>query len=187
MTLVAVEDRDDEAANPVRAAARRCIEDANKQLELTAGSWKGRWACMRPKHADEAERPADHRSRTKRPFAMPKKKIEPADYVFRAAAASTAGIQPAVPIEHVIREIYGSDEATQIITRAAVNPATTTVTGYAAELVQTGFGAFMDRLLADSIYAPLSDAGARYDLGRNGSLKIPYRATTPTGVRRMGG
>ena len=42
-----------------------------------------------------------------------------------------------------------------------------------------GFGAFMDRLLANSIYGPLSAAGARYDLGRNGSLKIPYRATTP--------
>src|SRR4029077_14411952 len=68
---------------------------------------------------------------------------------------------------------------TLIITRAAVNPAQTTVTGYAAELVQAGFGSFLDRLIANSIYTPLSAAGTRYDLGRNGTLKVPYRATTP--------
>lgn len=114
-----------------------------------------------------------------RPFAMPKKKIEPADYVFRAAAASLRAFSTQMPVERVVREVYGNDEATQIVTRAAVNPATTTTAGYAAELVQQGWGAFLDRLLANSIYGPLSGEGARYDLGRNGTLKIPYRATTP--------
>ena len=44
----------------------------------------------------------------------------------------------------------------------------------------------MDRLLADSIYGPLSAAGARYDLGRNGTLKIPYACNDAAGVRRVG-
>jgi len=115
----------------------------------------------------------------RRPFAMPKKKIEPADYVFRAAAAGLRAFAHRIPVERVIRENYGNDECTMIVTKAAVNPATTTTTGYAAELVQQGWGGFMDRLLANTIYSPLSAAGARYDLGRNGTLKIPYRATTP--------
>ena len=124
----------------------------------------------------------------RRPFALPKKKIEPADYLFRAAATSTCGHSASgCPVEQVIRENYGSDEATQIVTRAAVNPATTTTAGYALELVQTGWGAFLDRLLANSVYGPLSAAGTRYDLGRNGTLKIPYRATTPTASRRVDG
>jgi HK97 family phage major capsid protein len=75
--------------------------------------------------------------------------------------------------------MYGNDEGTQIILRAAVNPAMTTVAGYAAELVQTANGSFMDRLIANSIYGPLSMIGGRFDLGRNGSLKIPTRANTP--------
>jgi len=110
---------------------------------------------------------------------MPKKKINPEDYVFRAAAVSLRSFAHKIPVDRVIRDNYGDDEFTRIVTRAAVNPAMTTTTGYAAELVQTGFGAFMDRLIANSIYAPLSDAGTSYDLGRNGSLKIPYRAATP--------
>jgi HK97 family phage major capsid protein len=114
-----------------------------------------------------------------RPFATPKKKIEFGDYVFRAAALSLRAFATQTPIERLIKDNYGGDEATLIVTKAAVNPAMTTVPGYAQELVQTGFGAFMDRLIANSIYAPLADSGTRYDLGRNGTLKIPYRAATP--------
>ena len=166
-------------ARPCSSNCPAIIDEANKQLDRLQAAEKALGFRAAEDTPDEIRRTGRSSLPDKRPFAMPKKKIEPADYVLPRGRGRTAGIRHADSGRAVIRENYGNDEATQIITRAAVNPATTTATGYAAELVQTGFGAFMDRLLADSIYAPLSAAGTRYDLGRNGTLKIPYRATTP--------
>jgi HK97 family phage prohead protease/HK97 family phage major capsid protein len=173
---VVAEDRDEDQVSLVDTLPGM-IEDAAKEL--------GRLQKMERVLGFSATASQDPEAQavvpeSRRPFALPRKKIEPVDYVFRAAAAGMRACADRVPVEHVIREVYGSDENMQIIMRAAVLPATTTVTGYAAELVQVGFGAFLDRLLAGSIYQPLSAAGARYDLGRNGTLKIPYRAATPT-------
>jgi HK97 family phage major capsid protein len=173
---IAAEDRDDDQLSLVDTLPG-LIDGANKELNRLQNMERvlGFQAAETPDDTGGQQVAVSER----RPFAMPKKKIEPADYVFRAAAAGLRAFSHKIPVERVIRENYGNDECTMIITKAAVNPATTTTTGYAAELVQVGFGAFMDRLLAGSIYQPLSGAGARYDLGRNGTLKIPYRATTP--------
>jgi hypothetical protein len=177
---IVAEDRDEDQESLVDTLPG-LIDGANKELarlqnmERVLG-FQAAETSAEPSGEQEIIVPAESR----RPFALPKKKIDPSDYVFRAAAAGLRAQATQVPVERIIRETYGNDEATQIITRAAVLPAQTTVSGYAAELVNVGFGAFMDRLLAKSIYQPLSAAGARYDLGRNGTLKIPYRATTPT-------
>lgn len=114
-----------------------------------------------------------------RPFALPKKKIEPEDYVYRAITCGVRAFGQQVSFDSALRDLYGGDEATAIVLKAAVNPAQTTVAGWAAELVQTANGAFMDRLVAGSIYQPLSARGQRFDLGRNGSLKVPVRANAP--------
>ena len=75
----------------------------------------------------------------KRPFALPKKKIEPADLMFRAIVCGIrCASRTRMPLDQVIREDLRQRRSDQIITRAAVNPATTTGAGYAAELVQTG-------------------------------------------------
>jgi HK97 family phage major capsid protein len=73
-----------------------------------------------------------------------------------------------------------NSELTDIILRAAVNPANTTVATWAAELIQTDVQPFLDRLIADSIYLPLASMGVRYTFGNAGVLKIPVRANTPT-------
>jgi HK97 family phage major capsid protein len=97
----------------------------------------------------------------------------------RALTCGVRAFGQQVSLERARQDLYGSDEATQIVLRAAVNPANTTVAGYAQELVQQATAAFLDRLIANSIYSPLSGAGQRLDLGRNGSIKIPIRANTP--------
>lgn len=176
--VVALEERDEEQQTLFEQLPG-IIRESNMNLDLLRNAEKALGFDAAEAHGDDGGQPQPAAAPAGRSFAMPKKKIEPADYCFRAAAAGLRAFASQVPVDRVLRDNYGSDEATQIITRAAVNPAMTTVTGYAAELVQTGFGAFMDRLIANSIYAPLSAAGTRYDLGRNGSLKIPYRATTP--------
>jgi HK97 family phage major capsid protein len=111
-------------------------------------------------------------------FSMPKKKIEPVNYAYRAMAVALRSFASQTHPDQVLRNMYGDDEGTQIILRAAVNPAATGTAGYAAELVQTTYSGFLDRLIANSLYGPLSETGMRIDFGSNGVVKIPTRTAT---------
>jgi HK97 family phage major capsid protein/HK97 family phage prohead protease len=110
-------------------------------------------------------------------FSMPKKKIEPVEYTWRAMVVALRSFASQTNPEQVLRNLYGNDEGTQIILRAAVNPAMTGTAGYAAELVQIAYGGFLDRLIANSLYGPLSETGMRIDFGSNGVVKIPTRTS----------
>jgi HK97 family phage major capsid protein/HK97 family phage prohead protease len=113
-------------------------------------------------------------------FAVPKKKPEPGDYVARALAAWTKQHVTKDPFEKILRDGYGNDEMTNIVLRAAVNPAMTTVATWAAELVQTSNVDFLDRLIPNFIFPQLKAMGNSYTFGNSGVLKIPVRANTPT-------
>ena len=67
-----------------------------------------------------------------------------------------------------------------VVTKAATVPATTTLTGWAAELVETSIAAFLDSLMPMSVYPRLSAIGGRFSFGRAGIVSIPARAATPT-------
>ena len=117
----------------------------------------------------------------RRSFALPaKKKPEPEDYMYRALATWASAQSLREPLEKVLQDRYQNDEATGIILRAAVNPAMTTVAGWAAELAQSVNVGFMDRLLPNSIYPSLASRGVRYTFGGNNQLKIPTRTTSNT-------
>ena len=107
------------------------------------------------------------------------------DYWFRVGAAMFVAHKIHRPLYDVIREAYPHDyERTQavagILTRAAVPPATTTLAGWAAELVERVNYDLVDLLPVDSIYGPLSMEGPRFGFGRNGIVNIPARTSTPT-------
>lgn len=122
-----------------------------------------------------------------RPWAMPKtKQPTPADYYWRMAAIATIarGTQQS-PID-VCKMLYGDDLPTRalvdqyVVVKAATVPATTTLAGWAAELVTTINVDIVDQLIPQSVYAPLSNAGGRFTFGRAGIVSIPSRAATPT-------
>ena len=113
-------------------------------------------------------------------FAVPRKKTEPGDYVARALAAWTKQHVTKDPFEKILRDGYNNDEMTNIVLRAAVNPAMTTVATWAAELVQTSNVDFLDRLIPNHIFPQLKALGTSYTFGNSGVLKIPVRANTPT-------
>ena len=116
-------------------------------------------------------------------IAIPRKKLEASDHQFRALAAWTKAQAAHDPdLGRTIRDMYrnNSSEITDMVLRAAVNPANTTVATWAAEFIQTDVQPFLDRLMADSIYLPLANSGVRYTFGNAGVLKIPVRANTPT-------
>lgn len=115
----------------------------------------------------------------RRPFAAAAKKSEPKDLFIRSAVCRVLGhIERKSPYE-VMAGRYGEDEHVKtmldVVTKAASAPATTTTTGWAAELVQTAVLDFMDALLPMSVYPKLRDAGGRFTFGRNGIVSIPSR------------
>ena len=122
--------------------------------------------------------------------AAPRKNLQFSDHQFRALAAWTKAQAAHDPdLGQTLRNMYqGSNhnEVTAMVLRAVANPANTTVATWAAELVQTDTMPFLDRLVADSIYLPLANAGVRYTFGNAGVLKIPVRASSPAGVRLAG-
>lgn len=115
-----------------------------------------------------------------RPLSVSRKKVEPVDFFVRAAVCQARAFMQQIPLERALQESYGNDEATKIILRAVTNPAMTTVTGWAAELVQQAVEGFIDTLKPASIYGPLSNRGSKFTFGRNGSIKIPGRSKTPS-------
>jgi HK97 family phage prohead protease len=67
--------------------------------------------------------------------------------------------------------------------RAATAPAMTTVTGWAAELVQQGYGEFLSELTAVSVYGKITSMiGAyRFSFGTKGKITVPRRNVVPLG------
>jgi HK97 family phage major capsid protein len=88
----------------------------------------------------------------------------------------------------VLQELYGEDEATKavasVMLKTAVTSATTTVTGWAAELVQADIRGLLEEVESQSVAAALALAaersgGMRIDFGMAGSVTVPK--INPTG------
>jgi len=119
-----------------------------------------------------------------RVFAAPAKKSAPQDLVIRAAVVQVLAHIEKRSIHDVMIGRYGEDDSVKTMldftTKSASVPATTTATGWAAELVQTATLDLIDSLTAKSIYPVLRDLGGRFTFGRNGVISIPARAATPS-------
>jgi HK97 family phage major capsid protein/HK97 family phage prohead protease len=120
-----------------------------------------------------------------KPFAIPAKKVEPIDYIFRGmVVAVKAHVEKRNPVD-ILRETYGEDQTTKAVTdivlnKAAVAPADTATPAWAGALVQTAIGDFFELLMPQSVYPRLSAIGGRFGFGRNGTVSLPTRDATPT-------
>jgi HK97 family phage major capsid protein/HK97 family phage prohead protease len=120
-----------------------------------------------------------------RPFAMPKREQKPGELLLNAIIAFGESKHTHKAIEAVLSDRGWSDDVgvrtcLDWVQRAATAPATTTTTGWAAELVQTQYADLLSFLFAASVYQPLTAAGVRYTLGRYGQISIPVEQATPT-------
>jgi HK97 family phage prohead protease len=112
------------------------------------------------------------------PIIIPARKLEARDYIVRLYAANLLSAITKRSLESVVAERYKDDITPEVI-KAAVAPASTTVAGWASELVGVGIGEFLDTLKATSVYPRLAAKGPRFTFGRNGVIKIPARNATP--------
>lgn len=113
--------------------------------------------------------------------ARAKKKLEAKDLVARSGVIAALSHIERKPLGMVMQERYGNHEETAVVSnfllRASSAPATTTTTGWAAELVSETVLDFLDTLMPNSVYRQLSAFGARFTFGRNGVVSIPARNT----------
>lgn len=113
-------------------------------------------------------------------YTIGAKKLRPADLIVRQGVVNfLAHVTKASPLQ-IQQKMYGRDEALALTVKAAVNPAMTTVAGWAAELVQESVADFLDLLRPVSIYPRLAALGVRLAFDTNGAIKIPSRLATPT-------
>lgn len=112
------------------------------------------------------------------------KRHEPKDLILRSAVIRVLSHVEKRPAFEILKERYGEDDQIkavfEAVSKAATAPATTTTTGWAAELVQTATIDFLETLLPDSVYPKLRDLGGRFTFGRNGVIALPARSSTPT-------
>jgi HK97 family phage prohead protease/HK97 family phage major capsid protein len=113
-----------------------------------------------------------------------KKELPLIDYLVRAGTVAHFAKQWNKSPDEVRLKIYGEDEATkascELVLRAASAPAITTVTGWAAELVQQTYAALMPLLMPQAILTRLSTRGLALSFGTAGRIIIPTRSRTPT-------
>lgn len=116
-----------------------------------------------------------------RPFAVAKKKLEPLDLLVRMFVCSFEQFVKNDNIDQIRQRRYGDDETTMWFIRAVQGPALTTVPGWAAELVQTAIGEFMNLLQPVSVFPTLRDRGNSFTFDRAGGIiRVPARTSTPT-------
>lgn len=118
----------------------------------------------------------------RRPHGAVGKDAAPRDLIFRSAAVFAVSASTGKDALDVMERMYGDDEGTGIVVKAAVAGATTAAPGWAAELVNTAMTDFLETLRPQSVYPALAAAGGgRLAFGPNqGAIKIPSRAATPS-------
>jgi HK97 family phage major capsid protein/HK97 family phage prohead protease len=127
----------------------------------------------------------DLRDTRSSPYFGTKKDPAPLDYFVRTGVCTYLSKVFQRSPEEIRQGISQyNDEPTKALIdymfRAAANPAMTTVTGWAAELVQQINADFMELLMPSSVYPRLSAKGLSLQFGRNGRIAIPTRSATPT-------
>lgn len=124
---------------------------------------------------------APHAAR--RPFG--EKEYDLIELLSRAAWSKLLAKAKGISVDDARQLSYGEHMQTrdvcEITLKAAVAPALTSVSGWASQLVGSAVNApMLPQLLPMSVYGPLSSMGVRLTFGRNGTVNVPSRLTTPT-------
>lgn len=107
----------------------------------------------------------------------------------KSLVAKLVAAKQKASIADVVKQLYGADRASQkiadavnnpveFIRRSLTNPAVSTVSGWAAELVGTGhYAGPLQTLAPTSIYATLARLGLRVDTTGDRATVLPYRTS----------
>lgn len=117
----------------------------------------------------------------RRPLGFPQRDIKGVDLIVRAMVVRGVAHFGGKSIERVLEERYPGHEATAIVAKADQTVGTTTVSGWASELVHTGYADFMQALIGYSVYPALRDRGIGLSFDGQGTVTIPSRTAGGAG------
>jgi HK97 family phage prohead protease len=171
-----------------QGAALKALEDSERRLAADSGDDSNNTNVINGSKSRALSTTTLSRAPVSaRPFAVAAKKVDPLEFLVRAGTIAVLTKNPSfqgMTIDAIREKVYGTDEATKVVTdlvvKAASAPAMTTVTGWAAELVQQTVMDLMPTLLPASVYPSLSSMGLQLVFGRNGRIIIPTRKVTPS-------
>lgn len=110
----------------------------------------------------------------RRPLGIgPQREVSGLDLMVRRALVFACSAFGNKSVESVLDERYPGHEATSVIAKADQTIGTTTVSGWATELMQTSYQQFIDALRPMSIYPVLRDRGMGINFDKAGTAYIP--------------
>lgn len=117
----------------------------------------------------------------RRPLGIKVREPKPGDLIVRAGVCSLLGFMTQRDPIQVLEERYRDHEATNTYVRAAVDPAKTTVSGWASELIVTDTIDFLETLTDLSFYPRIAALGFNLQFGPGrGAIKVPARSSSPS-------
>lgn len=166
--LTAAEDFDTDAVEELNGQIDKAERDlaAMKASEAKIGADAGRTA---PTTLATPRRP------------LGQKETNGLDLLVRAAVVKGVSHFGGMSIDKALEQRYPGHEAVGMIVKADQTVGTTTVSGWAAELVQTAYGDFMQALTGYSIYPALRSRGIGLSFDGNGTVSIPSRTAGGAG------
>jgi len=115
------------------------------------------------------------------PLGRTGREVNGLDLIVRAAVVRGISHFGQISVEQVLKERYADHEATAAMVRTAQTIGTTTVSGWASEIVQTAYADFLQALMPYSIYPALRDRGIRLSFDGVGTVSIPGRTAGGAG------
>lgn len=109
------------------------------------------------------------------------KELNGMDLLVRGIVARGCAKWGETSIDQVLEQRYPGHEATAIIAKADQTIGTTTVAGWASEIVQTAYADFLQALIGKSIYPELRSRGIGLSFDGIGTVSIPSRTAGGAG------
>lgn len=117
----------------------------------------------------------------RRPLGLAQREVSGFELIVRAVTVHAVAHFGGKTIDQVLEERYPGHEATKILARADQTIGTTTVSGWAAEIVQTAYADFLQALMPYSVYPALRDRGIGLSFDGIGTVSIPSRTAGGAG------
>jgi HK97 family phage major capsid protein/HK97 family phage prohead protease len=157
------------------------VDELNEQIEAAEKSLESlKTAEKRIGLNAKSDAPASP-SIARRPLGFPQKEVKGFDLIVRAMAVRGISHFGNKDIDKVLEERYPGHEATALITKADQTIGTTTVAGWASEIVQTAYADFLQALIGYSVYPDLRSRGIGLSFDGVGTVSIPSRTAGGAG------
>ena len=103
------------------------------------------------------------------------------DLLVRAAVVHGLARHQGITVEKALEQRYPGHESLAVVVKADQTLGTTTGSGWAADLVQTGYYGFLEALTAYSVFPDLAGRGLSLMFDRYGSITLPSRTAGGAG------